>query len=82
MPPQQSHRLLDLFDECFGLGAHGYCSFIIRESGRNLEGAGRSVKTARPCSNRLLTHWVAIGEREIIGRRRARLESLNDRAAT
>jgi hypothetical protein len=24
MPPQQSHGLLDLFDERFGFGAHGF----------------------------------------------------------
>ncbi len=88
MPPQQSHGLLDLFDECFGLGAHGVMTFLKGRQacwtrgenlGENLEALGGSVKSARPCADGLLTHGIAL-LREIIWRRSAGLEGFDDGA--
>jgi hypothetical protein len=44
MPPQQSHGLLDLFDERFGFGAHGVSLSNEMTSGERRWNRGRNLE--------------------------------------
>jgi len=48
MPPQQSHGLLDRFDELFGFGAHEVT--LILDSARKLVREGSDVNVRRAAS--------------------------------